>query len=67
MLLEPGGTPQPLAGFVGEPVWSPDGLLIVTRLDDDDRSLVIIDRDGRIVTTFGGGHNFVGWQRVPGS
>jgi dipeptidyl aminopeptidase/acylaminoacyl peptidase len=66
MLLEPGGTPQPLAGFVGEPVWSPDGLVMATRLDDGDRSLVIIDRDGKIVTTIGGGHNFVSWQRVPG-
>jgi dipeptidyl aminopeptidase/acylaminoacyl peptidase len=66
MLLEPGGTPRPLAGFVGEPVWSPDGLLMATALADGDFSLVIIDRDGTMVTTIGGGHNFVSWQRVPG-
>jgi hypothetical protein len=66
-LLEPGGTPRTLAGFTGRPVWSPDGLLMATtEVTDDDSRLVIIDRDGTIVTTIPIGGNFVSWQRVPG-
>jgi hypothetical protein len=63
MLLEPGGTPQALAGFVGGPVWSPDGLLLATSGPDaqGDYVLVIVDRDGAILTTIGDTGNFFDW------
>jgi dipeptidyl aminopeptidase/acylaminoacyl peptidase len=70
MLLEEGGTPQTLAGFVGGGMWSPDGLLLATQSESAEGDLVIIDRDGTIVTTIedivGGESRQRSWQRLPG-
>jgi hypothetical protein len=65
MLLEAGGTPQSLPGL-GLPVWSPDGQFIVTTSSSGAGDLVIIDRDGTIVTTIEDAGGDPSWQRQPG-
>ena len=51
-------------------VWSPDGLYIVTTSESASGDLVIIDRDGTIVTTIVDAVDAAGaavsWQRLPG-
>jgi Tol biopolymer transport system component len=64
MLLEVGGTPQTLAGS-GGPVWSPDGQFLVTMETSAPAHLVIIDRDGKIVTTIEDAGDWFSWQRLP--
>jgi Tol biopolymer transport system component len=67
-LLEPGGTPRTLA--FNPYVWSPDGLYIVTTSESASGDLVIIDRDGTIVTTIVDAVDAAGaavsWQRLRG-
>ena len=70
VLLEAGGVPKTLAGF-GDPVWSPDGQFIVTQeLNATGGAatghLVIIDRDGKIVTSVEDAGDWFDWQPLPG-
>jgi Tol biopolymer transport system component len=70
ILLEVGGTSQELAGFFS-PAWSPDGQFMVTPEANESGAamighLVIIDRDGTIITTIEDTGDGVSWQRLPG-
>jgi Tol biopolymer transport system component len=60
-VLDAGGVRSALPGFV--PVWSPDGLRIVTTSPEDESSLVVIERDGNIAASIPDAAG-PSWQRL---
>jgi dipeptidyl aminopeptidase/acylaminoacyl peptidase len=67
VLLEEGGVPVTLPGFMPVDSWSPDGLLMATTMPDAVGNLIIIDREGAIRATIEDiGLSVSSWQRLPG-
>lgn len=62
VLLEDVGEPVELDDFDGAPVWSPDGLLVMTT-SPDAPGITIIDREGVVIATIEDGGD-PSWQRL---